>query len=470
MKTLEEGKKRIQDICDAIRRDTIEPAKEEARRIVEEGERIKHELIEEGRKEKERQIGEAQALIEQKWAVFQSSIEQASKQAVESLKQKIEKELFSPHLAELLRGSMSEPLVVAHIVDGLVKALDKEGLAVNLAAEVGRNVDREEVNKLLAKRILEQLEHGTVSIGDFEGGAKIALKEGNMSVALTLDDARKLLAEYLRKDFRKLIFAEYGSMTNYYFVTSALPSLQLGMQPEISYQEFSFLLDVNLTEKDLRQVRVLRRRADVENVKNYLQGEPLDPRGNWSRMELEEALAGVENLPPYFYDFLHQYDTPELRLKNYPSLLSGYYRYEAAHAKGFLKELLQFDRRWRLVFTAMRAKALGRDLSKELQFEDADEDFVAQLLVQKDAPSFEPPDGYEALKSYYEEFRNDPLGLLKALQAWRFNKIEEMLGTQQFSIDRILGYMEQLVSLEQWSELDHVKGQRVVEAIIKEPK
>lgn len=207
MKTLEDGKKRIQHICDAIRLDALEPAKLEAEQLRTEGERQKQELIAEGKKEKERLIQEGRTLIDRERTVFQESLAQAAQQAIEAFKQQLEADLFNEELENLLQIPFSDPQCIADIVSGLVCAIDKEGLAANLQAQIAKSVEPHAVNKLLAQRILQRLQKQAVEIGEFAGGAKIEVQGRNMKVSLTMNDVKKLLADHLRKDFRKLIFA-----------------------------------------------------------------------------------------------------------------------------------------------------------------------------------------------------------------------------------------------------------------------
>lgn len=206
MKTLEDGRMRIQQISDEIRNNVIDPAKKESEKRVQEGEHRKSELVAEGMKEKERLIKEAHAQIEQERNIFNSSLEQASLQAIESLKQRIESFFFNQELQKMLEGPFSEPIVISNIIDALVQAIEKEGLSADLAAVIAKSVDPEEVNKLLAKRILQRLQKQSVEIGAITGGVKLSVVGKNMTISLTEEDVRKLLAEHLRKDFRKMIF------------------------------------------------------------------------------------------------------------------------------------------------------------------------------------------------------------------------------------------------------------------------
>jgi len=259
-------------------------------------------------------------------------------------------------------------------------------------------------------------------------------------------------------------------MTKYFFLGAALPPLQIGVQPEISFHEFEHLLHDNLWTKDERQMAVIRRLYDLENMRSFWKKEKLDLHGNMDENELEEALLAKEGLPEYVVDYLDKYDSIDERLKHFPGLIARFFREEILKAKGFLREYLIFERSWRLVFAALRAKALKRDIINEMQFEDPDDDLVALILAQKDAKTFDPPEEFQGLKALFEAHQNQPYELYQALCAYRFNYISELLGLDEFSQDKIMGYMAQLILVEKWMELDRKKGLEVIEQLMKEAK
>lgn len=256
-------------------------------------------------------------------------------------------------------------------------------------------------------------------------------------------------------------------MRNYYFLATALPTLQIGVPPEISYNDFQDLIHDNLSSRDMQQVEVIRLLYDIQNIRAFWKKEELDPRGNFNELDLEEALLARKGFPEYVYDFLDAYDSLQLRLQYFPTLISSYFRNEAKKAQGFLKQYLMFERYWRLVFAGFRAKQLDRDVAHELQFEDPNDDVVAQILAQKDAKNFVPPEGYEDLKMLFEEHAKSPMDLFKAICEYRFHHIEEMLSIDVFSIDYILGYMVKLITIEKWQELDQQKGFEVIKKAVQ---
>lgn len=258
-------------------------------------------------------------------------------------------------------------------------------------------------------------------------------------------------------------------MSQYYYLGTYLQPLSIEEAPEIHFEEFDRLLRENLSDHDYRQTIVLRTMYDILNLRSYWKKEPLDPMGTLDENGLEDALITGVGLPDYVYAFRDQHQSLEERLKNFPQLLAEFFRTEIDRSSGFIKKYLQFERELRLVLVAYRAKKMRRDLFKEMQFEDPEEDLIAQILAQKDAPQYEPPEKFEDLKPILIQYENDPLGLERALIQYRLDKIEEFLGLQTFSSDRIYGYLIQLVLLENWNRLDKKKGLEIIDIMLKEP-
>lgn len=254
----------------------------------------------------------------------------------------------------------------------------------------------------------------------------------------------------------------------YYFIGTALPPLHIGAEPEISWDNLQRLLKDNLTHKDFAQTQVLRRYFDILNMRAFLRKEPLDPFGNLDRNDLEEALLGEPGLfPPYVMKYLDKYESKEDRNYHFPELIAAFFREEVNDNKGFLKRYLEFERNLRLILTAYRAKQLGRDIAKEFQFENPDEDIIVQLLSQKDSKTFEPPQGFEGLKTILDENYASPLALHKALNEYRFKKLDEMSVWEVFSFDRILAYLASFFIVEKWMALDKEQGLQIVDNIVK---
>jgi V/A-type H+-transporting ATPase subunit E len=206
MKGLETGKDKIQKICDALRKETLEPAKQEAREIVENAHLQASEIILEAQKKAEAFQKAAEKEIEEKKKVFQSSLHLACRQGIEQLKQKIEEELFDRELGSLVTKEMSDPKVVAHLLNSFMRAMEEKGIEEDFVALIPKDIPPRSINELLAARVLERLRDHTVSVGDFTGGVQISLKGAQITVDISDQSVRELIAQYIRRDFRDLVF------------------------------------------------------------------------------------------------------------------------------------------------------------------------------------------------------------------------------------------------------------------------
>ena len=256
-------------------------------------------------------------------------------------------------------------------------------------------------------------------------------------------------------------------MANYYFLATLLPPLKVGTPPKLGSKELKYLLQQELTTKDLTKIATLRRLTDIENMRNIWQGNPLQSGGNYTAKELTERLFSKTGLPDYIVQYLELYDTTETRLEHFPELLHAYFKVESKSKDAFLGPYLTFEWQWRLVFVALRAKDLDRDIKYELRFEDPQDPFIAEIISQNEARTFEPPLPYTGLKALFEARKHAPLELHQALCEWRFDHIKHQISWQCFSTARILGYIAQLEICERWLELNKKKGQQLLEEMIE---
>lgn len=206
MKGLETGKNKIQKICDILRNETLEPAKQEAREIIENAHIQATQIMEDAKKRSLAVVELAEKEIEEKKKVFQSSLQIACKQGIELLKQKIEEQLFNPELSQLVLKEMADPKVIASILTSFLRTMEEKGIEDEFSALIPKTLSPRSINSLLVQQILQKLEGHSVVLGNFSGGAQIRLKGKQITIDITDDVIRELIALYIRRDFRDLIF------------------------------------------------------------------------------------------------------------------------------------------------------------------------------------------------------------------------------------------------------------------------
>ncbi|MCB1109804.1 MAG: DUF2764 family protein, partial [Chlamydiia bacterium] len=135
--------------------------------------------------------------------------------------------------------------------------------------------------------------------------------------------------------------------------------------------------------------------------------------------------------------------------------------------RGFLQRYFRFEREWRVLIAGYRAKKLGVDAAVELQHEDFHDPLVAEVLAQKDTPFFEFPFEYQELGEKLKEVQGNPKGQYEVMANFRFNRIEEEVQDHPFSLDYLLGYLVQLMIVEDAYILDEKQGNQKLSEIVK---
>lgn len=208
MKTLEKGEAKIKKICDVLRQETLEPAKQEAEGLVEQAKQQAAEIVKQAEQEVEQLHAAAKQKIEAERNVFHSTLKQAGKQALESLRQDIEERLFDQELTKVVESGSADPDMIGRLIDHLIQAIDKQGMKADLAAVIPQAVDASKVASAMGESAVKKLQQAPMNIGSFKGGAQLKWLNKKLTIDMTDDSLKELLSGFVRKDFRKLLFGE----------------------------------------------------------------------------------------------------------------------------------------------------------------------------------------------------------------------------------------------------------------------
>lgn len=209
-KTLDRAEDKIQKICDALKNETIEPARHEAERIIVDAKAEAEAIVRDAEKQKDKILHDARLKVDQERNVFHSSLEQAAAQTLEALRQSIEKRLFDKELGGLLAEATSDPQVIAKFIDCIIQAIEKEGTGADFEAIIPKKVDPKEVVKHLLAEVVKKLNGQTVVLGDISGGAQVKIRDKRMTIDISDAVLQQILARYVSKDIRELVFGEKG--------------------------------------------------------------------------------------------------------------------------------------------------------------------------------------------------------------------------------------------------------------------
>jgi V/A-type H+/Na+-transporting ATPase subunit E len=206
MKGTENGRDKVKKICDILRRETLDPAMNEAEQIIHSAKEQAERIIALSQKMAEKVMEDANKEIARQKNVFQSSLGQACKQAIDALKQHVEEKLFNQELSRIMTKHTQDPKVLVQLIAAVVKGIEKEGIDAPLSIYVPASVPARSVNMLLAHEILDKLKEKSVLIGPLSGGIEVKLHRDNITVDVSDTALKELVANYIRKDFRELIF------------------------------------------------------------------------------------------------------------------------------------------------------------------------------------------------------------------------------------------------------------------------
>ncbi|HEX2582503.1 MAG TPA: HrpE/YscL family type III secretion apparatus protein [Chlamydiales bacterium] len=206
MKNLESGKDKIQKICDVIRKETLEPIKQEAREIIENARLQASDILREAENKAATLIETADAEIKEKKRLFESSLSLSCRQGIEMLKQKIEQELFSKEIDALVAKETSNPQLIVRLIESFMRSLEEQGIEEDFEVFIPKEIPARSINALLGKNILERLKNKSVELGDFQGGVQIKMQGRQITIDISNEVVRELIAAYIRRDFRDLIF------------------------------------------------------------------------------------------------------------------------------------------------------------------------------------------------------------------------------------------------------------------------
>lgn len=203
---METGKEKIDRICALLKEETIKPAQEQVKELLDHARRKAEGIVSDAKNQKESLLIEAEAELAKRKKIFDASLDLGAKNTLEMLRQTIEKNLFTDKIQALVAEKSSEENVIADFIAIVTEAIRNEGLETDLQAHISKGVSRESIIKLLASKVKDQFEKEKVIEGDFAGGAKISLVDQKMTIDLSDEALKELLAEFLQKDFRQIVF------------------------------------------------------------------------------------------------------------------------------------------------------------------------------------------------------------------------------------------------------------------------
>ena len=206
MEILDSGKDKVKKICDTLKRQTLDPAKQEAKNIVDHAMKEAEKILKRAKEDAREIYEEQKGKILQEKKAFQSSLNLASLQTIEVLRQEIEDNLFNKQIAQLFTRATHKEDVVAEFINVIIKALQKEGMEANLEAMIPQSLSKSSVTEKLAAEVLEMLKGSSLVLSDMAGGAKVRVVDRHLVLEISDQSLRTVFMRFIRDEFRTLLF------------------------------------------------------------------------------------------------------------------------------------------------------------------------------------------------------------------------------------------------------------------------
>ena len=189
----------IQDLIASIKKDGIESATNESKKILEEARKEAERIVSEAKKERDKIIADGKKTIEIERESSISSVKQAARDVSLTLRKNLE-DKFKKILGQKVSSSLDEK-VIAEAIVAVVKG-ECNGCDVEVSKEM---VDK--VNAVLTSQFAKELENGVTlrASSSVSGGFKVYSKDGSAYIDLSDEEITKLLYPYLSSSLKEII-------------------------------------------------------------------------------------------------------------------------------------------------------------------------------------------------------------------------------------------------------------------------
>jgi V/A-type H+-transporting ATPase subunit E len=203
---LETANNKVKEICAILRKETLEPAQDEAKKIILDAEKEAEEMIRKAKEEALRIKEETKIELKKELEVHNGSIELAIRQGVSALRQAVEK-IFSDALSSSIETNMSSEDSISKAISVIFNLIEKNGLGVNLQVLLPKHADLNKISDQLISQFKDKLLKSSVQVDGIKGGCEIKLIDKKISIEMTDIAIKELLASYVMPELREKIFS-----------------------------------------------------------------------------------------------------------------------------------------------------------------------------------------------------------------------------------------------------------------------
>lgn len=207
MKGQPSSHEKIQQLCQVLERDALEPAREKAAAIVEEARKEAAAIVQQAHEEATRVAHAAQEAAKQERATLEGALGQAARQALTRLRGAIEEELLRKGVASMLKESLQEEKVMTGALKMLFASLAKEGYEGDVQLLLHESLDADKLLEEMEGEASAKLKSELELVKMAKGGVILRLIDQHLAIDCSDEALQELFCTYLRPHFRQKYFA-----------------------------------------------------------------------------------------------------------------------------------------------------------------------------------------------------------------------------------------------------------------------
>ncbi len=256
----------------------------------------------------------------------------------------------------------------------------------------------------------------------------------------------------------------------YHYIVAGLPDLFLDEgKPSLTLSSFIGEMKEQVPPEDVVYLGYLGYPIDNRNVIDLLLNEkgPIARCGNFAEEELQSELKNPDALPDYMQDFLAAFRENAAVVQNlsWENQLNWLFFENVTQVDNdFLREWFTFELNLGNVLAAINCRKTARPAEHHIVGRNE----ITDLLLKSSAPDFSLSSKLSWTDEVFSIDFNKIAESEKKLADFKLQVLDDIAGTELFSIDTILWFGIRLSIIERWGQLDEDAGRKRLDKIIED--
>lgn len=266
----------------------------------------------------------------------------------------------------------------------------------------------------------------------------------------------------------------------YEFLVGGMPELLLddskGLLP---FKTFMGEVEIMVESPDIDIVTAMRLPIDNRNLVRVLENkEEFEENGNFSRVDLENAVRNMSDIPDYMQVFLLAYKENRLPFPGLTAVdqLSLLFYYEMSDSENeFLRQWYDFDISLRNVLVGINMRknlshieAIATERDRPSALTLVGRGIAAEAVLKSTSPDFGLSSEFPWVERVLSLSGQSLTEMEKGLDNLRWDILNELTAFSYFEIEAVAAFTQKLLIAERWLKLEPEAGKARLDKLIEE--